>query len=70
MKKIVSLLVFIFSISFSKAQLLSWTPSFPEENNAATNVVITQMQRRGMGLLNYTPVTDVYVISGHYQPEC
>ena len=65
MKKIVSLLLFIFSISFSKAQLLSWTPSFPEENDATTNVVITADATKGnQGLLNYTPVTDVYVHIG------
>src|SRR4051812_31679098 len=65
MKKIVSLLLFIFSISFSEAQLLSWTPSFPEENDAATNVVITADATKGsQGLLNYTPVTDVYVHIG------
>ena len=65
MKKIVYLLLFIFSISFSKAQLLSWTPTFPGENDAATNVVITADATKGdQGLLNYTPVTDVYVHIG------
>ena len=65
MNKIVSLLLFIFSLSFSKAQLLTWTPSFPEENNTATNVVITADATKGnQGLLNYTPVTDVYVHIG------
>jgi hypothetical protein len=65
MKKIVYLLLFLFSISFSKAQLLSWTPSFPEENDAATNIVITANATKGnQGLLNYTPVTDVYIHIG------
>ena len=65
MKKIVYLLLFIFSISFSKAQLLSWAPSFPEENDATTDIVITANATRGnQGLLNYTPVTDVYVHIG------
>ena len=65
MKKIVYLLLFLFSISFSKAQLLSWTPSFPEENDAATNIVITANATKGnQGLLNYTPATDVYVHIG------
>jgi len=41
MKKIVSFLVFIFYISFSKAQLLSWAPTFPEENDPTTDIVIT-----------------------------
>ena len=65
MKKIVSLLLFIFSISFSKAQLLSWAPTFPEENDATTDIVITADATRGnQGLLNYTPVTDVFVHIG------
>src|SRR5215467_5089541 len=65
MKKIVSLLLFVFFLSFSRAQLLSWTPSFPEENDAATNVVITADATKGnQGLLNYTSVTDVYVHIG------
>src|SRR6476660_10155006 len=65
MKKIVSLLFFIFSISFSKAQLLSWAPTFPEENDPTTDIVITADATKGnQGLLNYTPVTDVYVHIG------
>jgi hypothetical protein len=46
MKKIVYLLLFVFSISSSNAQLLSW-PSFPEENDAATNIVITADATKG-----------------------
>jgi hypothetical protein len=65
MKKIVSLLFFIFSISFSKAQLLSWAPTFPEENDPTTDIVITADATKGnQGLLNYTPVADVYVHIG------
>jgi 1,4-alpha-glucan branching enzyme len=65
MTKIVFLLVFIFSISFSRAQLLSWTPSFPQENDAPTIVVITADATKGnRGLLNYTPTNDVYVRIG------
>lgn len=65
MKKIVSLLFSLIIISFVKAQLLSWTPYFPVENDAATNVVITADATKGnKGLLNYTPVTDIYVHIG------
>src|SRR5262245_34589781 len=65
MKKIASLLLFIFSLLFSNAQLLTWSPSFPEENNAAANVVIISDAAKGnQGLLNYTPVTDIYVHIG------
>src|SRR5689334_5247821 len=65
MTKIVFLLVFTFSNLLSKAQLLSWTPSFPQENDAATNIVITADATKGnQGLLNYSPATDVYVHVG------
>ncbi|HEY2721425.1 MAG TPA: alpha-amylase family glycosyl hydrolase [Chitinophagaceae bacterium] len=65
MKKITFLLSLLFSIFFSKAQLLSWTPNFPVENDPLTNVVITADAAKGnQGLLNYTPVTDVYVHIG------
>jgi 1,4-alpha-glucan branching enzyme len=65
MKKIILLLSVLFSLSFSHAQLLSWMPSFPVENDAATNVVITVDATKGnQGLFNYTPTTDVYVHIG------
>src|SRR5215831_7885491 len=65
MKKVFFLLLlshFVFSIS---AQLLNWSPSFPEENDATTNIVINADAAKGnQGLLNYTPVADVYVHIG------
>src|SRR5436853_4655340 len=65
MKKIAFLLLFLFIVSFAKAQLLNWTPSFPVENDPATNAVITADATKGnQGLLNYTPVTDVYIHIG------
>ena len=65
MKKIIVLLLFSFGVSFSWAQLLSWTPSFPVENDAATNVVITVDATKGnQGLLNYASTNDVYVHIG------
>src|ERR1051325_5948956 len=65
MKKISSLLFFLFTICTTRAQLLSWTPSFPSENDVATNIVITLDATKGnQGLLNYTPATDVYVHIG------
>ena len=49
----------------SKAQLLSWTPGFPVENDGAATVVITMDATKGnQGLLNYTPTSDVYVHIG------
>ena len=65
MKKIVFLLSGLFTISFSRAQLLSWAPSFPVENDAATNVVITVDATKGnQGLMNYSSTNDVYVHIG------
>jgi 1,4-alpha-glucan branching enzyme len=65
MKKILLLSVFSFVVIFLKAQLLSWSPSFPVENDAGKNVVITADATKGsQGLLNYSPVTDVYVHIG------
>jgi len=47
-----------------QAQLLSWTPAFPTENNAAQTLIITLDASKGNnGLLNYTP-GDVYVHTG------
>jgi 1,4-alpha-glucan branching enzyme len=46
-----------------KGQLLTWTPDFIQENT--TNVTVTADATKGnQGLLNYTPVTDVYVHVG------
>ena len=65
MKKVLFLALFLFAFCFGRSQLLSWTPSFIAENDAATNVVITADATKGnQGLLNYTPVTDVYVHIG------
>ena len=58
------LAVTLFSFSLpSFSQLLSWTPNFPQEST--TPLVITMDATKGnQGLLNYTPVTDVYVHIG------
>jgi 1,4-alpha-glucan branching enzyme len=46
-------------------QLLSWSPLFPKENDAAQSLVITVDATKGnAGLLNYTPTADVYVHTG------
>ena len=48
-----------------RAQLLTYTPSFPEENNPAQTLVITIDANKGnKGLLNYTPTSDVFVHLG------
>src|SRR5215204_1936164 len=47
------------------AQLLTWTPDFPLESDPSQTLVITVDATKGnQGLLNYTPVSDVYVHMG------
>jgi 1,4-alpha-glucan branching enzyme len=49
----------------SRAQLLTWTPDFPVENNSSQSLVITVDATKGnKGLFNYTPTGDVYVHVG------
>jgi 1,4-alpha-glucan branching enzyme len=65
MKKILFILLFSVTITTTWAQLLTWSPAFPQENDAATDVVITVDATKGnQGLLNYMPTTDVYVHIG------
>ncbi|HEX5651949.1 MAG TPA: alpha-amylase family glycosyl hydrolase [Chitinophagaceae bacterium] len=53
------LLYFSFVLS---AQLLSWAPDFPKDND---NISITVDASKGnLGLQNYSPVSDVYVHTG------
>ncbi|MER3470719.1 MAG: 1,4-alpha-glucan-branching protein [Chitinophagaceae bacterium] len=55
----------IFCSVMAHAQLLSWAPDFPVENNPAQTLVITVDATKGnQGLLNYTPTNDVYVHIG------
>jgi len=64
-KRLLLLLLPFFLVKISHAQLLTWTPDFPVENNAAQVLVITVDATKGnQGLLNYTPATDVYVHIG------
>ncbi len=59
------LLLFVALAGFvirDHAQLLTWTPDFAKDND---NISITVDATKGnLGLLNYTPVTDVYVHVG------
>ena len=62
MKRLMLLAVIMVCIPGVKAQLLTWTPDFPRDND---NISITMDASRGnLGLMNYTPVTDVYVHTG------
>lgn len=52
----------IFCALQGKAQLLSWSPDFAKDND---NISITVDASKGnQGLLNYNPVSDVYVHTG------
>lgn len=53
-------------VSFvSYAQLLTWSPAFPKEDDTSQNLVITVDATKGnQGLLGYTPTSDVYVHIG------
>jgi glycosidase len=63
MKRIATLILAAVSVSFTvHAQLLTWTPSFPKDND---NITITVDATKGnLGLNNYTPLSDVYVHTG------
>src|ERR1700712_3737543 len=65
MKRLLLCLTAFLCGMFSYSQLLTWTPSFPTENNPAQTFVITLDASKGnQGLLNYSPTTDVYVHIG------
>jgi glycosidase len=65
MKRLLLALLAIATTACANAQLLSWTPPFPTEADAAQNLVITMDATLGnQGLKDYTPPTDVYVHIG------
>lgn len=65
MKRLLLFCAVLCGSFLSHAQLLTWTPPFPKEDDAAQTLVITADATKGnQGLLNYTPVTDVYVHIG------
>ena len=62
MKRSVTLLLVVIYCSIAHAQLLTWTPAFPKDND---NISITVDASKGnQGLFNYSPGTDVYVHTG------
>jgi len=65
MKKVLLSFLLPFFASFSYAQLLTWSPPFPVEDNPAQTLAITLDATKGNGgLLNQTPTTNVYVHIG------
>ncbi|HEY0066370.1 MAG TPA: hypothetical protein VGB46_03370, partial [Flavisolibacter sp.] len=64
MKRLLLLCMAVMAEMTGSAQLLSWTPSFPVENNPSQTLVITMDASKGnKGLLNHT-ASDVYVHIG------
>jgi glycosidase len=62
MKKIFTLFFLLWVCTVADAQVLSWTPAFPKDND---NIVVTMDATKGnRGLNNYTPASDVYVHVG------
>lgn len=65
MKRMLLLAIATAASFFVNAQLLTWSPPFPKENDPSQTLVITVDATKGnQGLLNYTPATDVYVHIG------
>src|SRR6476469_4270937 len=65
MKRALLLIAAVVTGFFVNAQLLSWNPPFPKEDDPSQNLVITVNANLGnKGLLNYTPANDVYVHIG------
>ncbi len=65
MKKVLLVTVASVLAILTQAQLLTWSPDFPKEDDAAQVLTITVDATKGnQGLVNYTPLTDVYVHIG------
>ena len=62
MKRLLLLTISFIFIEGISAQLLTWAPAFPKDND---NLSITVDATKGnQGLQNYNPVSDVYVHVG------
>ncbi|GAA4342651.1 alpha-amylase family glycosyl hydrolase [Flaviaesturariibacter amylovorans] len=65
MKRLLLAVFALLTVAGAQAQLLSWNPPFPRENDNSQSLVITVDATKGnQGLLNYTPNSDVYVHIG------
>ena len=62
MKKFFLILLSSFFVGFSEAQLIAVAPSFPVDTSSIA--ITVDCSRGNQGLLNYSPVTDVYVHIG------
>jgi 1,4-alpha-glucan branching enzyme len=65
MKRLLLLCVSPFFAYAIHAQLLTWSPPFPEEANTSQSlVIIVDASKGNKGLLNYVNTSDVYVHTG------
>jgi len=65
MKRVLLFVIASITVFYVDAQLLTWTPPFPKENDPSQTLVITMDANKGnQVLLNYTPAGDVYVHIG------
>ncbi|RYZ22705.1 MAG: T9SS type A sorting domain-containing protein [Chitinophagaceae bacterium] len=65
MKRLLLAIFALFTVACAQAQLLTWTPQFPTENDNSQTLAITVDATLGnRDLLNYTPPTDVFVHIG------
>lgn len=62
MKKML-ILFFVLVVTQLHAQLLTWTPSFIQQSSSSVTITV-DASMGSKGLLNYTPVTGVYVHIG------
>lgn len=65
MNRLLLLVCAMFTTIWSEAQLLTWTPPFPVDNDPSQTLVITMDATKGnQGLKDYTPTSNVYVHIG------
>jgi glycosidase len=65
MKRLLLATIAIITAYCAQAQLLTWTPQFPTENDNSQTLAITVDATKGnQGLMGHTPTSDVYVHIG------
>jgi len=65
MKKMLLVVIASIIVFFAHAQLLTWSPAFPKEDDASQTLIITVDATKGnQGLVNYSPTNDIYVHTG------
>jgi 1,4-alpha-glucan branching enzyme len=62
MKRLLLLVITLFGVHLAYAQLLTWSPPFPNETEGIE--ITVDASKGNQGLLNHTPISDVYVHTG------